>query len=292
MKGSLFALLWALAVLSAGCEDSTFYISGLDGDALPDVPDDTTMDVVPDVQPDTAPDMTPDTTPDTVPDTLPDTTPDTTPDTLPDTTPDPDVVDDPDVTTDPDIVDDPGVCSGHGTAYTWSDGTFCACEAGYSPSSPEGTDCVPTSTICTGGPLSDPIDVTGDGVPDDRFDPSALECRMYELVNYTRATHDNEGTPECHFPLMYNLVWSAHGRNHSFEMYEAGGLFHADYPSGQNCAYGCDPACEMNMYMNGSGEDHCPPLSHHCNIMRCSFGQIGIGYWTPESGTWNTQNFL
>jgi len=39
--------------------------------------------------------------------------------------------------------------------------------------------------------------------------------------------------------------------------------------------------------MNGSNEPPCPDLSHHCNIMRCGFSSIGIGY----EDTWNTQNF-
>ena len=186
----------------------------------------------------------------------------------------------------------PGPCSGHGTPYTWSDGTFCACDPGYTPSSRAGNDCVPTNTVCTGGPIPTPIDTDGDGTPESTFQPSSLECLMYELVNRTRATHDNEGTPECHNPLLYNREWSAHGRQHSRLMSERGALFHDDFPWGQNCAYGCDPACEMNMYMTYPGEDHCPPLSHHCNIMQCTYSQIGIGYWTPEEGTWNTQNFL
>jgi len=134
--------------------------------------------------------------------------------------------------------------------------------------------------------------VDGDTTNETRFDPSALECEMYELINSTRASHDAEGTPECHTPLAYSVEWSAHGRNHAKQMSDRGGLFHEDFPYGQNCAYGCDPSCEMDMYMNGSGEDHCPPLSHHCNIMRCEFSGVGIGYWTPEDGTWNTQNFL
>ena len=73
------------------------------------------------------------------------------------------------------------------------------------------------------------------------------------------------------------------------EMYNAGNLFHEDYPMGQNCAYGGDPPTEMNMYMTGPSEPHCPDLSHHCNIMRCSYSQVGIGYYAV---TWNTQNFM
>jgi hypothetical protein len=48
----------------------------------------------------------------------------------------------------------------------------------------------------------------------------------------------------------------------------------------------------MNMYMTGPSEPHCDVLSHHCNIMRCRFSAVGIGYWPPETGTYNTQNFL
>jgi len=177
-------------------------------------------------------------------------------------------------------------CSGHGTCIDQSDGAVCACSPGYTPSGSHGLDCVPTSQICVGGSID--YDVDGDGVNETHFEPNADECEMYEIVNYTRATHDDEGTPECHKPLGWNVLWAAHGRNHSYQMQSQGGLFHDDFPSGQNCAYGCDAACEINMYMNGSGEGHCPPLSHHCNIMRCSFSQIGIG----TVGTWNTQNFL
>lgn len=184
----------------------------------------------------------------------------------------------------------PGACSGHGSEHTWGSVTVCACNSGYTPSSSAGRDCVPTSTVCTGGAID--YDVDGDGTNETRFDPSALECLMYELVNLTRATHDDEGTPECHTPLAYSVEWSAHGRNHSKQMHDRGGLFHEDYPWGQNCAYGCDPACEMNMYMTGPGEPHCDALSHHCNIMRCGFSAIGVGYWPPEDGTYNTQNFL
>jgi hypothetical protein len=184
----------------------------------------------------------------------------------------------------------PASCSGHGRQYVWGAETVCACAAGYTPSTAEGLDCVPTSQVCRGGAID--FDVDGDGTNETTFEPSALECQMYELLNSTRAAHDAEGTPECHKPLLYNVEWSAHARNHAKQMSDRGDLFHADYPSGQNCAYGCGPECEMGMYMTGSGEGHCPPLSHHCNIMHCGFTQLGVGYWTPEAGTFNTQNFL
>ncbi|MBU1221341.1 hypothetical protein KKF34_02555 [Myxococcota bacterium] len=177
-------------------------------------------------------------------------------------------------------------CSNHGTCVIQSDGPVCACENGYTPSASHGLDCVPVDQVCIGGAID--YDFDNDGTNDTWFEPNSDECLQYEILNRTRATHDDEGTPECHKPLMWNVLWAAHGRNHSIRMANQGSLFHDDYPSGQNCAYGCGPDCEMNMYMTGEGEDHCPPLSHHCNIMRCSFTQVGIGY----SGTWNTQNFL
>jgi hypothetical protein len=180
-------------------------------------------------------------------------------------------------------------CNGHGSAHIHGTELVCACDPGYTPSSSAGLDCLPTSEVCKPGPID--FDVDGDGVNETTFTPSALECRMFELVNLTRATHDAEGTPECHAPLQFDVEWSAHARNHSKRMFDRGELFHEDYPSAQNCAYGCDPVCEMSMYMTGTDEGHCPPLSHHCNIMRCGITWLGIGYWPPEDGTYNTQNF-
>ena len=177
-------------------------------------------------------------------------------------------------------------CSDHGACNVQPDGPVCVCEAGYTPSSNLGLDCVPVADVCIGGTIN--YDYNNDGTTDTWFDPIATECEMYELINRIRASHDDEGTPECHKPLMWNVEWSAHGRNHSIQMRDQGGLFHADYPYGQNCAYGCGPECEMDMYMNGANEGHCPPLSHHCNIMSCNFSQVGVGY----DETWNTQNFL
>ena len=181
-------------------------------------------------------------------------------------------------------------CSGNGEIWTWGSVSVCACDEGYSPGSAAGDDCVPSDQVVVAGAID--YDVDGDGLNETWFEPSDIEIEMFELVNYTRATHDDEGSPECHTPLMYNLIWSAHGRNHSKKMFEADELFHEDYPRGQNCAYGCGPACEMDMYMNGPDEPHCPELSHHCNIMNCNYDEIGIGYWNPDTGTWNTQNFL
>ncbi|MBN2360322.1 MAG: CAP domain-containing protein [Deltaproteobacteria bacterium] len=186
-----------------------------------------------------------------------------------------------------DAASDPcGGCSGHGVCQERASGVVCACRSGYSPSSRAGLDCVPTSQVCAGGAID--YDYDGDGNNDTWFEPNADECLMFELVNSTRALHDDEGHPECHWPLMWSVRWSAHARNHSLQMAERGYLFHGDVAIGQNCAAGCGPACEMNNYMNGDGEDHCPDLSHHCNIMSCDFSAIGIGY----VGTWNTQNFL
>jgi hypothetical protein len=132
------------------------------------------------------------------------------------------------------------------------------------------------------------MDVDEDGTVDSWFEPTPDECLMFELVNHTRASHDAESTEECHHPLAYSVEWSAHGRNHSKRMRDQGGLFHADYPGGQNCAYGCDMACLLDLYMTGPNEGHCPVLSHHCNIMRCGFSFLGVGNW---EGAWNTQNF-
>ncbi|MBN2725200.1 MAG: hypothetical protein JXR95_14135 [Deltaproteobacteria bacterium] len=177
-------------------------------------------------------------------------------------------------------------CSGHGECTVKPDGAVCICETGYTPSTRLGLDCVPTATVCTGGEINYDIDL--DGVPDTWFEPIDTECEMFELINLERAVHDAEGTPECHKPLLWSVEWAAHGRNHSIQMENSGGLFHEDYPYAQNCAYGCGPECEMDMYMNGTNEGHCPPLSHHCNIMRCDTTHVGVGF----SGTWNTQNFF
>jgi len=176
-------------------------------------------------------------------------------------------------------------CSAHGKCVVQRDGAVCICDEGYSPGDASGLTCVPTSQVCVGGAID--YDVDNDGSNDSWFEPNERECLMYELVNRTRASHNDEGTPECHKPLLWSVEWSAHGRNHSYKMRDRGGLFHEDYPWGQNCAYGCEPACEMDMYMNGANEGHCEMLSHHCNIMRCGFSHIGIGY----VDTWNTQNF-
>ena len=177
-------------------------------------------------------------------------------------------------------------CSGHGSCIDWGEVVICACDPGYTPSGRAGLDCVPTETICKRGAIYH--DVDDDGTPETWFEPSEDECEMFELINHTRAIHDPEGTPECHHALMYCVEWSAHGRNHSKKMFEAGHLYHDDVPGGQNCAYGCGPECEMNMYMHGPDEPHCPAMSHHCNIMHCSYSHVGVGYY---AGTWNTQNF-
>ena len=177
-------------------------------------------------------------------------------------------------------------CSGHGTCLVWDNAPVCACDGGFTPPDRTGLSCLPTTDVCVGGAID--YDVDGDGTNETWFEPNDWECLQYELVNRTRATHDPEGSPECHTPLSWSVTWSAHGRNHSTKMKDSGGLFHEDFPWGQNVAYGCDPECEMNMYMTGSSETHCPDLSHHCNIMRCSFSSIGIGY----DGNWNTQNFF
>ncbi|MBU0552260.1 CAP domain-containing protein [Myxococcota bacterium] len=177
-------------------------------------------------------------------------------------------------------------CSGHGECLDRDGTPVCACERGFTPSSRLGLDCVPTGEVCRGGTID--YDVDGDGSNEDWFEPAEDECFMYELVNLTRATHDHEGQPECFTPLSYSVIWSAHARNHSMQMRDQGGLFHADHPGGQNCAGPSHPEQSMSMYMTGPSEPHCPDLSHHCNIMRCRFSAIGIGY----VDRWNTQNFF
>ncbi|MFH1130767.1 MAG: CAP domain-containing protein [Pseudomonadota bacterium] len=178
-------------------------------------------------------------------------------------------------------------CSGNGKCLLWGSAPVCVCDPGFTPSDNKGLDCVSTNTVCKPGAIN--YDYDDDGKTDTLFEPTEDECDMFELINFTRATHDDEGTPECHTPLMWNVEWAAHGRNHSKKMHDKGFLFHDDYPSGQNCAYGCGVECEMEMYMTGPGEPHCPEFSHHCNIMFCDFTQVGVGYY---GGTWNTQNFL
>jgi len=179
------------------------------------------------------------------------------------------------------------LCSNNGLCVVQNEQPVCACNPGFTPSTHAGLDCVSTSQVCKSGAIV--YDVDGDGINELLFEPSVDECYMFERINYTRATHDDEGTHECHFPLMYSVEWSAHARNHSKQMYERDDLFHEDFPNGQNCAYGCGVDCEMNMYMTGPSEPHCDELSHHCNIMRCWGGNyVGVGYY---GGTWNTQNF-
>lgn len=180
-------------------------------------------------------------------------------------------------------------CSGKGTCQKHGTVAVCACEKGFTPSSSKGDDCVPTTQVCKGGEIN--YDVDGDGVKEQFFEPSETECRGYELVNYTRATHDDEGTPESHTPLAYNLIWSAHARNHSKQMSERGSLFHADHNGGQNCASRTTPDRQISMYMTGPSEPHCSELSHHCNIMRPRFRTVGIGNWPIEGTGYNTQNF-
>jgi hypothetical protein len=184
------------------------------------------------------------------------------------------------------------ICSNNGTCREWTEASgavaVCECNSGYTPSGSHGLDCVPTSDVCTGGIID--YDYDDDGTNNTWFDPSVEECSMFEAVNRTRATHDHEGQPECHRPLLYDVLWSAHGRHHSQDMADAGSLFHEDYPGGQNCAMGYSSAeAAMGGYMTGPSEPHCPDLSHHCNIMRCTFSWIGVGY--ANGYTWNTQNF-
>lgn len=190
----------------------------------------------------------------------------------------------------PDASSSTGDCSGHGTLRTWGQVQVCECEPGYTAPRAAQATCEPTSSLCKGGAFL--YDWNDDGVAEPTLEPTSDECEMFELVNRTRASHDPGGAFECHTPLRYSVEWSAHARNHSKKMDEAGGLFHADYTGAQNCAFGCGPACEMDLYMTAPGEDHCPTLSHHCNIMRCGPTAIGVGYWPMNGGTWNTQNIF
>ncbi len=205
----------------------------------------------------------------------------------PDTTVGPDATRPPTSGSSPSTCDDLD-CSGHGICILHDDQTVCACDPGFSPGDALGLSCVPTKQVCPGGALAQPYDVDNDGEDENIFYPTDDDKRMYELLNYTRATHDMKGAPECFRPLAYNLTWSAHGRNHSYKMQAQGGLFHEDFPFGQNCAYGTGPEGEINMYMTGANEPHCPYSSHHCNIMQCRYSSVGIG----TVGTWNMQNFL
>jgi hypothetical protein len=182
-----------------------------------------------------------------------------------------------------------GGCSGHGACKIWDAVNVCACDKGYTPSDNAGRDCVPTWAACRGGAFS--WDWNDDGTTETTLEPSANECFMFELINRTRATHDPQGTSECHTPLVYSIEWSAHARNHSKKMLDQGRLFHADFNHSQNCASGCDVECEMYLYMYGAGEDHCPAESHHCGIMECGITHVGVGNFPPEDGTYNTQNF-
>ena len=183
-----------------------------------------------------------------------------------------------------------GGCSGRGTCMTWGTENVCACDTGYTPTDNTGRDCRPTLESCRGGAFS--WDWNDDGTTETRLDPTDDECWMFELINYTRATHDPQGTPACHPPLVYSVEWSAHARNHSKKMMDKGGLFHDDIKHSQNCASGATPDSEMYLYMYGAGEGHCPAETHHCGIMECGITHVGVGYWPLDGGNyWNTQNF-
>ena len=183
----------------------------------------------------------------------------------------------------------PPPCSGHGVEMVWTDTTVCACDPGFTPPGLPGDECLPTHAVCVGGIID--FDVDDDGINETWFDPTALECEMFERINYERATHDPEGSPECHHPLRYSIEWSAHGRNHAMHMEQNGGMFHADYPYAQNCAYGGTPEIQMHAYMTYSGEGHCPDTSHHCTVMRCEVNDVGAGYYPVNASTWGVQNY-
>jgi hypothetical protein len=205
-----------------------------------------------------------------------------------------------------DVVDACGGCSGHGECFIKEDNDpVCACEIGYNPSDRVGLDCVLTSTVCKTGAID--FDVDGDGINETSFTPTDLECSMFELVNFVRAVHDKEGSPESHKPLLYNVLFSAYARYHSLKMAESGGLYHEDFPPGwrgQNCAYNYTGTAlsHMNQYMGGvatepicesDSEPHCGPnvLSHHCNIMKPTNIHIGVGLYLDGGRSYSTQNF-
>jgi hypothetical protein len=183
-------------------------------------------------------------------------------------------------------------CSGHGMVMNWMSGDVCACAPGFVQADPTVLECVPTQDVCQAGAI-DSFDVDGDGVEETSFQPSLMECLLFELVNRTRANHDDEGHAECHAPLMFDLDWSAHARNHSMLMYEQESVFFDDVPPGnaaQNAGHADDgPQDMMAILMAG---DHCPEQTPHCTLMGCGWANIGVGVYLPDDGPYFTQNFF
>ena len=120
----------------------------------------------------------------------------------------------------------------------------------------------------------------------------ALECRLFELTNQDRAEHYSEAPGlECPDPLQWDASWAQHGRTHSQEMADRGGLFHADFPGGQNCAMAGSVEDAQEMFMWWPDEDPCPAYSHHCNLMTCDWTHLGIGIIQQGGYLWITENF-
>ncbi len=203
-------------------------------------------------------------------------------------------------------------CNGHGTCYIKENNDpVCACDVGYTPDDTDGLHCVLTTTVCIGGVIN--FDYNLDGTNETWFTPNQSECDMFELINFVRAVHDKEGSPESHKPLGYNVLFSAYGRQHSQRMTMSpisndnperyGEFEHGDFPpgwGGQNIAYSGDSHSHMGMYMGcrdprepicvSSGEGHCNAMSHHCNIMRPRFSSVGVGIY-DVGYEYSTQNF-
>lgn len=125
---------------------------------------------------------------------------------------------------------------------------------------------------------------------------AAEECGMFALVNQDRAQKAGEAPgEECATPLAWNESFAVRARDHSQKMADQGGLFHADFDSGQNVEMipdGWSMAQGEDLFMNSAGEGPCPAYSHHCNIMRCwPGGEIGIGLVHQGGYVWLTQDF-
>jgi hypothetical protein len=178
----------------------------------------------------------------------------------------------------------PDACSGHGTLRTWPCGVLvCECDEGYTPSSAAGLDCVPTAEVCVGGAVD--FDWNDDGTNEAMLEPTAAECLVLEIVNRTRATHDPEDTPECHFPLAYDPALAADARRQSKRMSDRGTPFtDPDCPYLQVVATGYPPEGVIDALLDDATYGtHCYDFpSTHCNIVMCEVTSAGPGYWPIE----------
>ena len=128
------------------------------------------------------------------------------------------------------------------------------------PSSSAGRDCVPTSTVCTGGPID--YDVDGDGSNETRFDPrrSAFRCTSWSTSRGPRTTTRERPSTT---PLA-----SSSGRARAQPL-QADVRPRGPVPRGLSVGQNSPTAATrpaMNMYMTGPGEPHCDalaPLQHH-----------------------------